>query len=831
VQLVDWSCAETTPDLLTDPSKLDSLDLNWVPFAAPGTVAGALAGAGLWSPFDDRDFDASDWWLRASFARPDHEQADESSVAPAGDGPDDDWELSFDGLATLADVWLNGDLVLSSTNMFRAHRVAAASLLPVGNELVIRCRALGPALGAKRPRPGWKTNLVDHQNLRWFRTSLHGRRSTWTGSCAPVGPWRPVSVRRVPAVQVSDLTIAARPDDGRGRVEVAVDLSATAAIDGATLVVGSARAPLTRTDGTSSAHFSGSVTVERAELWWPATHGAQPRYDAALEVGLNGRIEIVPLGRVGFRTVELGPDDRPVLSVNGQEIFARGVSWVPADPIGLAPGHDQLRAALEQLRDAGMNLVRVPGTAVYESDEFLDLCDELGLLVWHDLMFARMDYPSGDPEFAADIAVEVAQVTARLAGHPCVAVVCGGSEIGQQAAMVGRPVPVESLVGSHVAGLVTTGLPDVPYVVDVPIGGTHPFTVDSGLATYFGVGGYRRPVHDARLCGVRFAAECLAFSHLPGDDAMDELAAAGVALADPRWKQGVARDRGTTWDFEDVRDHYMAGLYGADPAEVRATDPERYLDLGRATTSAITAEVLGQWRRPDSGCGGALILEGRDCRPGAGPGLVDASGRPKAALFAARRALSPIALVPSDEGLNGLDVWAFNDGPTPVSGALRITAFVADALVADAVHPLALDARSWRRLRVEELLDAFLDLTYAYRFGASQPTCVALHWGDGDDQLARAVFRPGRPPTDRSDVGLGGSVTRLDGDRWRVEVTSRGYAHFVQIGARGAQFSENGFDIEPGGSILVEATSPGPLRARLRALNAADSATIYMEHG
>jgi hypothetical protein len=181
--------------------------------------------------------------------------------------------------------------------------------------------------------------------------------------------------------------------------------------------------------------------------------------------------------------------------------------------------------------------------------------------------------------------------------------------------------------------------------------------------------------------------------------------------------------------------------------------------------------------------------------------------------------------------MNGLDVWAFNDGPTTVSGVLSIAVYSGQALVAEASHELGLSARSSRRLRVEELLDAFLDVTYAFRFGATPPTCVALHWRDGTELLARAVFAPGHPPSSVGVVGLAGSVTQLDHDRWRVEVTSGSYAHFVQIGARGAQFSDNGFDIEPGGSILVEATSFGPLRARLRALNAADSTTIYMEHG
>ena len=94
---------------------------------------------------------------------------------------------------------------------------------------------------------------------------------------------------------------------------------------------------------------------------------------------------------------------------------------------------------LRLARDAGVNLLRVGGTMVYESDQFYRLCDELGILVWQDFMFANMDYPVEDPAFAANIEAEARYQLSRLSPHPCVAVFCGNSEVEQQAALLGVP--------------------------------------------------------------------------------------------------------------------------------------------------------------------------------------------------------------------------------------------------------------------------------------------------------------------------------------------------------------------------------------------------------
>ena len=808
MELTEWRVADSSPGLVDGPDSLDSAELEWIPFTAPGTVAVALDGAGRWSESTPTDLDAPDWWFRCEFD------------SPGSGGP---WNLELGGLATLADVWLNGTHVLTSRNMFRSHLVPLSELRAEGNQLVVRCASLREAMAPRRPRPRWKTNLVEHQNLRWFRTTLHGRRAGWADLGAPVGPWRPVRLRPAVAVEPTDVELRVQLVDDTGRVEV--DVAARRAVTSMELVVGDQRASLT-SSGVDAEVWSGGVEVPDVERWWPSGHGDQPRYAAHLEVTSEAGTERVELPAVGFRTVSFGDPDSPELSINGEAVFCRGVCWVPADPVGLVASPDEVRAMLESLRDAGFNLVRINGTAVYEDAVFFDLCDELGLMVWQDLMFARMDYPCDDPEFLGEARAETREALGALQGRPSPVVVCGGTEIGQQAAMLGRPADPETLIGAALVGEVAGTLPGTPYLIDAPIGGTHPFTVDRGVAFYFGVGGYRRPLSDARSAAPRFVAECLAFSSVPDDAVVEEMRRGGMTVGDAAWKRAVPRDPGTSWDFEDVRDHYVEQLFGLDPADVRSFDPDRYLDLGRAAVARVMEVTLSEWRRPASPTQGAVILEARDQRVGAGPGVLDVHGHPKSVLHAARRALSPTALLLSDEGLNGLEIWAVHDGPLPVAGELRVTAFAGRHLVAEGKVPCHVEPRSHTWFNAEAVLGQFMDVTAAFRFGSAPLTAVAVHWRVGEELVARAVHHPWTAPLVRSEIGLTATARPLDEGRFELEVATVELAQCVTIEGRDLLVSDNGFDIEPGGRVLVSATSPGPLRARVRALNGMDGVPI-----
>jgi len=623
--------------------------------------------------------------------------------------------------------------------------------------------------------------------------------------------------------------------DGRdGIVDIRVVLDADLP-DGTDvfLVVADTRTQLvTRTHGRLLT-ATGQLRVPGAQAWWPATHGGQPLYPARLEVTRPQATTTIALSRIGFRSLSFGPAEAPSLTVNREAVFCRGACWTPVDPVGLAPSRDELRTALEQVRDAGMNVVRVQGSMVYESAAFFDLCDELGILVWQDLMFATLDYPTEDPAFVDEVTAEVVDVLAALQGHPCLLAVCGGSETAQQAAMTGRPVDAspDPLFDKLLGDLVGEHLPTVAYIPNSPTGGDLPFRVDAGIAHYFGVGAYRRPLTDARTSGLRFATECLAFSVVPGDDTVQTWEADGVVIGGHRWKGLVPSDAGRSWDFEDVRDHYVRDLFGIEPIAVRDVDPDHYLDLGRAAVATVMAKTLTEWRRPRSSCNGALVLQQRDVRDGAGMGLIDRQGRPKTAWYALARVLQPATLLLSDEGLNGLDVHAVNDGPEPIAGTLRIVAFSGPNRVATAETPCAVGPRSAVSFNAESVLGGFLDITYAYRFGPRSIDAVAAHWYCDGALVSRTVFLPDGGPLRRDEIGLGGVARRTGEDTYVLDITTTRTARCILIHAPGAILSDDGFDLEPGGRAIVTARCARPVRFEVRAVNGLSAVSLVTDDG
>ncbi|HEY6397471.1 MAG TPA: hypothetical protein VIX82_08470, partial [Solirubrobacteraceae bacterium] len=672
-----WEVAPSPPGACANPAELE--ELEWRPAGVPGTAASAFGANG-------RDFDAEDWWFRCRFA------------IPAG------WDghqlaLELDGIATASEVFLDGEQILTSSSMWESHVVELDERTSVTSEheLTIVCRALAPLMRVRRrPAARWRTRVVNAGNLRWYRTMVFGRSPGFAPGPAAVGPWRPVRVVSRDGPAIESLAVRARLDRDHGVLAVSCRARGeTARIEA---VVAGTRHELQPTrDGLLAAEIQ-SPAVER---WWPHTHGEPSLYELSLE--LDG--ERVAARRVGFRSLSWAADileDGLDLHVNGVPIFVRGAVWTPSDLVSLAPAETELRRLLDLVRDGGMNMLRVVGTGAYESPAFHDLCDELGILVWQDLMFANLDYPAADPEFREQVEREARQVMHGVAGRPSLAVVCGNSEVEQQPAMMGLDPALgrSDLWEEVLPGIVAESGADCAYVRSTPCGGDLPFHADRGITHYFGVSGYFLAPHEARRAEVRFAAECLAFANVPEE--------VEVPVHHPKWKEGVMRDAGTGWDlgagwdFDDVRDHYLALLFGADPVQLRRSDHERYLELSRAASGEVMAELMGEWRRSGSPCRGALVLWLKDMLPGAGLGVIDHRGDPKVAYHYLKRALSPVAVWMTDEGVNGVAVHVANDRPEPLRGRLRIALYRdLEATVAEASEELELAARSTALRSVE----------------------------------------------------------------------------------------------------------------------------------
>jgi beta-mannosidase len=780
-----WSLASTDAGRVARPGEIDGTGLEWRDAVVPGTVAMALG------PSDDldghQDYDALDWWYRCVFAAPPRQGGERV-------------RLRFDGLATLAQVWLNGRMVLESTNMFTAHSVDVTELVASDNELLIVFRSLGHALAVKRPRPRWKTKLVDHQQLRWFRTTLLGRIPGWTPSIKPVGPWQRVWLESVAGPEVTSLDLRASVEGRVGVVRLNAEVrveDGPSVIESASLRVAGSAFELTVEQVGNVAHIRGDARVADPELWWPRTHGSPTLHDCELTLTTPRGTTTVDVGRIGFREVVVDTSGGGVrFVVNGVPVFCRGACWTSNDIVSLVGSESDLRRTLQLAADANANMLRVGGTMVYESDAFYRTCDELGLMVWQDLMFANMDYPVADPVFRESIEIETEQQLRRLQRHPSVVAVCGGSEVEQQAAMFGAPREVwtNDFFSETAPTLVSEILGEgTPYWTSTPTGGALPFHVSTGIAHYFGVGAYLRPLEDVRTAGVRFSPECLGFSNVPESHSPQSL--------DPRhpaWKRGVPRDSGAAWDFEDVRDHYLRLVYGVDPAELRDGDLARYLALSRVVTGRVMAHVFDEWRSAESTCGGGLVWFLKDLRPGAGWGIIGSDNVPKATYYYLKRAWAPVRITLLDRGLDGLRVEVRNETQTTVHGELELSVLSAGSvLTAKASKAVSLAPGSVMADSVDALFGHFTDSTYAYRFGPRAHAAVVARLGvdgssDGWVEVRWSALAESLP-----NAEVNASV-RPNGDRAVVVLEATRLARDVHVDCPGWAPADNYVDLPPG---------------------------------
>ncbi|MEP7344659.1 MAG: glycoside hydrolase family 2 protein [Gemmatimonadaceae bacterium] len=838
-----WELGASAAGAISGPRELNAACLDWLPTSVPSTAASSLRAAGKWS-LDGaaRRFDAEDWWYRAHFAT-DLVEADQQL-----------W-LCFDGLATIADVWLNGNLLLSSTGMFSAHECRIDQAIRSENEIVIRFRSLDSMLAARRKRPRWRVPMLEHQQLRWFRTTLLGRTPGWSPPAAPVGPWRGVRLERRSGVMIEDVRLTPHGD---GRLDVSCRAASLdgSVLSGVELILERNGEEFCAPLGASGAGdvMSGWLQVPNVERWWPHTHGAAPLYSARLYVRHADGASSADLGAVGFRSLSLvTAGDDFAIQVNGVPVFCRGACWTPLDPVSLAAEPNELKQALAQVVDAGMNMLRVSGPMVYESDAFLDGCDANGILLWQDFMFASMDYPEDDQEFADVVTTEVSQQLARLQGRPSLAVLCGNSEVEQQAAMWGatRDRWQPELFHKGLAALAGAACPNVPYTPSSAHGGAFPHQVNAGTTSYYGVGAYLRPLDDARRAEVRFASECLAFANVPTwRPGAEPSTLRGARLHHPAWKARTPRDMNAGWDFDDVRDHYLATLFQLDPLQLRSTDYERYLSLGRVATGEAMAWVFSDWRRRRSATRGGLVWFLRDLWAGAGWGLLDATGAPKAAWYYVKRAMAPVAMSMSDEGCNGIAIHLVNDSAAPLTGELEVVlSRDGDVRVSRVTQDIVVAAHDAIEVNAAALFEGFYDLSYAYRFAPPSHDLISAIVRDAAGIVrARAFhFVAGLPSQQEADVGLTANVrVRADGG-YELTVGTRRFAQSVCVDLDGFVSEDNFFHLAPGaerhlqlqrtavaaGALTggrardaLHAPTLGEPRGTLRALNALATVTL-----
>lgn len=779
-----WTVALCDPDAATTPS--DATALDFIPARVPGTVAQDLIDAGRWSwdepvPLDDRDA----WYC----------------TTIEGAGPH---SLVFEGLATFAEIWLDDALLSTSDTMFVPHRVDC--LLGGSHRLSIRFRSVNRALEGRKGRARWRPRMIQPAHLRFARTSALGHMPGFAPPAPPVGPWRQVRLvsREAPAILSS--CVQARCDGTAGRMTVEVELAGP-----------SVSPPVAICEGESCAllplggnRYAGSLLLPSIERWMPHTHGAPRLYEVHIVVdGATHR-----LGRTGFRDIEIDRDIDGAgfgLRVNGVHVFCRGAVWTTLDPVSLHNDWALLARTIALARAAGVNMFRVGATGVYEDDAFYGACDEAGILVWQDFMFSNFDYPAADPAFVESVELEASAFLRRTRASPSIAVLCGGNEVYQQAAMMGVAEANwrSPLFEDALPRICAAHRPDAGWVVNSPSGGALPFHSDAGVCHYYGVGAYRRPLEDARRARVRFASECLGFANVPETRELSRDFGPSP-LASPLWGPRIPRDQGADQDFEEVRDHYVGLLYGVDPRQLKNEEPARYLDLSRAAVAEVIEDAIGEWRRPGSPCAGALLWFWKDLWASSGWGVLDWTGAPKSPWWAMRRAFRPVQILLADEGVNGMRLHGLNESGANFVGRVDMRCYRDGAtVVMSAEREVEIPARGALSIADCDMWGAFFDTAYAYRFGPpSHEATVATLFDARGLAIGEAWRFPVGRPAALHAPSLSVSVI-LDVEGYGLRIETDRVAQSIKIEDERLTPGDNWFHLAPGAAKIVRFMEAG----------------------
>jgi beta-mannosidase len=354
--------------------------------------------------------------------------------------------LYFECLDLVARVVLNGQEVGKQSNSFHPARIDVTGKLKPGRNLLLVHLESGLYSVADKPMEGYNGHIDQRLHKRhWLRkpqsefgwdwsprlinVGLQGAvRLEWTADAARVD-------RLVPLVTVSDDLargevrarvfvegLAAQPTPAKVRVEIP-ELKATA------------EAEIQVAPGLNP--YEVTVRVDRPKLWWPVGHGEQPLYRLRAVVSAGGKELATREARIGFRRVRIDQSPHPVsgsnfiVEINNRRVFCKGGNFVPADLFRAAITKERYRSLVDLALEANFNLLRVWGGGLYESDAFYDLCDERGILVWQEFIFACSKYPGHDEGFRDNVRNEAIHNIRRLASHASLFAWCGNNEIEQ----------------------------------------------------------------------------------------------------------------------------------------------------------------------------------------------------------------------------------------------------------------------------------------------------------------------------------------------------------------------------------------------------------------
>ena len=585
--------------------------------------------------------------------------------------------LRFEQLDLAARIFLNGKLVGTHANQFRPFEADVSTLLREGeNEVIVEIEA---GLHMTRDRSaeglGVKTNYL-LTKMPWMRKTHNQHGWDWAPRLLNVGMQGDVRLEIVsgPHWEGCAVTAVLSEDHQTGTVDarVFVDLPEADEMEVVLRVAGRKFAETQSVEaGRQTLFLEGAV--EQPELWWPIGHGAQPLYPVEVELRRAGHVIGSATRRVGFRTIHFRQDPHPgggrffTLEVNGKPVFCKGSNYVPADLLLSRITRERHERNLRLAREANFNFLRVWGGGIYESEDFYELCDEQGILVWQDFIFACAKYPATEESFTNEVRREVRHQIRRMQHHASLIAWCGNNELEWAAwdwgFEKGVTHPDHALFHLVIPRLLREEDPARYYQPSSPWSpdGENPNSDLCGDQHAWQVGFGERDFRKYRERVCRFPTEWGFLG--PGS-----LPALKAAL------QGGPEKPGTfAWELHDNAlsswdsiDPYNPDLAVREWTGIPLSDMslEDYVYFAGLVQSGAYAEGIRNFRRRMFTCSASVFWMFNEIWPAVrGCAIVDALGHRTPSFWAVKRAMAPVTVSVVRER-ETVTIYGINDGPS-----------------------------------------------------------------------------------------------------------------------------------------------------------------------
>ena len=651
-------------------------DREWLNTSVPGSVFHDLLQAGrIEDPFyrdnelKAREIASYDYEYMREFIADSRFLAHECTI------------LHCEGLDTLADVFINGQLAASTDNMHRSYEMNIKSLIREGiNNIRILLRSPvkfidkkdeeNPLWGSDDAMKGFSHIRKGHSMFGW----------DWGPQIPDSGIWRSISIIACGQERLSDIYITQKHDVDKAMLDIRVRLSNNAAVNSYDTGKLRLKVILTAPDGRTLEQ-SIQVTcqeehlmfqVDKPELWWPNGYGDHPLYHVEVYLtGSEGQLDSRSLD-IGLRTIRVRREkdqwgESFEFEINGVSIFAMGADYIPEDNLLPRCSRQRTEKLIKSCIAANFNCIRIWGGGYYPEDYFYELCDQYGLLVWQDFMFACAVYEL-TAEFAQNIKKEAEDNIRRLRHHASLAIWCGNNEM--ETGWANWSFPKTDKHRSHYTQMFEELLPQVAaefdpntfYWPSSPSSGggfDKPNDENIGDVHYWDVWHGLKPFTDYRNFYFRFVSE-FGFQSFPGMKTVESFT--------------LPEDRNI---FSYVMEKHQKNGSANGKILYYLSENFKYpkdFDALLYTSQLLQAEAIKygveHWRRNRGRCMGAIYWQLNDCWPVASWASVDYFGRWKALHYFAKRFFSPIILTACEEGLK-VSLHVSNESMQELNGEIH----------------------------------------------------------------------------------------------------------------------------------------------------------------